>query len=367
MKTFIIGIGAAGNKAAIQAVKTNILAQENVLLVNSTMKDIPAEFRENALIIGDGLNGCGKERHLSKDAIVNKMKNDSVFDTLLDTSNTRVIIATSTEGGTGSGSAPILARYFRDAIGANSSIFAFTGFETDARGMKNTIDFFKELDEETNIQIISNKKFLNEANGSYPKAQELANYEFCRRIQIMSGNILVNSDQNIDDTDLHKLVDASGLLDIEYHEIDKIKNTNDFNNLCTLVADESKSLDFEPTATRIGVILNIKEKTKDAVDYSFGAIKNKFGEAYEIFTHIQNVDVSGFEKEFIAIIASGIKMPLESVQETYDSYIKANNKVSKDKDSFFSTIGKMESEEEDDTFNMKLKSTVNKSDFFNSL
>ena len=44
MKTRIIGIGAAGNKAAISAVEANIDKLENILLINSTLKDIPRDI-----------------------------------------------------------------------------------------------------------------------------------------------------------------------------------------------------------------------------------------------------------------------------------------------------------------------------------
>ena len=39
----LIGIGAAGNKAAITAVENNIISVKKTMLINSTLKDIPAD------------------------------------------------------------------------------------------------------------------------------------------------------------------------------------------------------------------------------------------------------------------------------------------------------------------------------------
>ena len=191
---FVIGVGAAGNKAVIRAVELGVIDPLRQVLVNSTEKDIPDTYKDTSIIIGNNLKGCGKERGIAKNAMLSFLKeNDTFFKIPADVD--RVIIVTSAEGGTGSGSAPILAKYIRDVIGFNTSIFAFTGFENDVRGLKNTIEFMKDLDEETTVQIVSNKKFLNEANGNHTKAQELANDEFCKRLLVMSGDILEESDR----------------------------------------------------------------------------------------------------------------------------------------------------------------------------
>lgn len=348
---FIVGIGAAGNKAAIRAMELDVVDETHVILINSTEKDIPTNYKDNSIIIGNNLKGCGKERSIAKNAMISFLKTNDVFSNIpADTD--RVIVVSSTEGGTGSGSTPILSKYIRDVLGYNTSIFTFTGFENDVRGLKNTIEFMKELDDETSIQIVSNKKFLEEANNNYSKAQDLANDEFCKRVLIMSGNVLQETDQNIDDTDLHKLIDAPGLLDIAYIDIDsQLKNVDMFDKLCSKMVDESKSVDFNPTASRIGVILNGKISSRDAIDFSYKVFKTKYGEPYEVYTHLQENTI--YPKEFLACIASGMKLPLEAIQRTYDEYINRSSKISRDKDSFFDSINKFQEAEEDEVFDMK--------------
>lgn len=359
---FVLGLGAAGNKAVTRAIQLQVIKPAYCVLINSTEKDIPADFKDNSIIIGNNLKGCGKERNISKNAIILFLKGNDVFSNIPKDVD-RIVVVTSTEGGTGSGSAPILAKYIRDVVGINTSIFAFTGFENDARGMKNTISFMKELDDETTIQIVSNKKFLEEADNNFPKAQQLANDEFCKRLAIMSGQVLTESDQNIDDTDLHKLIDAPGLLDITYTDIkNPLKNKEAFDKLCSTMVDESKSVDFEPTASRIGFIYN--GTSRDSIDFSYRVFKSKYGEPFEVYTHLQENTI--YKKEFIACIASGMKLPLEVIQKTYEDYLDRTSKISKDKDSFFDAINSFEEPEEDKIFDMKRRHPKSdKKSFFN--
>lgn len=361
---FVIGIGAAGNKATIKAVELGLIDRSNFVLINTTTKDIAPDYIENAIIIGKD-RGCGKERSISLQAIssyIQKVENDDFIN--IPANVERIVIVTSTEGGTGSGATPILDKYIRNVMGYNVSIFAFAGFEDDARGILNTINFMKELEEDkTTIQIISNKKFLDETK-NYSRAQELANEEFCKRLVIMSGKILEESDQNIDDTDLHKLIDAPGLLDITYTDIEEpIKNIENFNKICSNMIDESKSIDFAPTATRLGFIFNGKLSSRDSIDYSYSVLKNKYGEPFEIYTHLQ--ENTYYKTEFVACIASGMNLPIDAMKKIYDEYLNKSSKVSKTKDSFFGDLKEMSASTDDDIFDMKKREDViSKDDFF---
>ena len=345
-KAVLLGLGAAGNKAAIDAIEKKVLPKERVWLVNTTTKDIPEAYQDRAIIFGEDLSGCGKERKLAKDAILEKLKDDSdnIFENLINEDDDLAVLVANTEGGTGSGSIAIIAKYLKEVIGVNTHIMAFTGFETDVRGLKNTVDFFQDMDEEYIIQTISNKKFLNECGGNIRKAEKAANIEFCKRLTIMIGTALTDSDQNIDDTDLHKLINTPGFMDIEYEEFDKIKNMSEFEALCSKMMDSSKSLDFEPTATRIGVILNISDKNKDHINYTYDKLESYLGHPYD-----------NKYPEFISIIASGIKMPLDDIIATYEEYKKSSEKVSKSKDDFFTAVSELNGLDNDDAFDLKKK------------
>lgn len=54
----------------------------------------------------------------------------------------------------------------------------------------------------------------------------------------------------------------------------------------------------------------------------------------------------------MAIIASGIKMPIEEVEAIYNKYLEESARVDKTKDNFFSSITNMNDLDEDEGFNI---------------
>lgn len=329
----VIGVGAAGNKAVIKLIEDGVMRKEQVMLLNSTLKDVPAEYKDLAIEFSGSSKGCGKERDLAKRITLDSLQQGKVpLDSFLDPDDKMVIIANSSEGGTGCGSSTILAKYFKEVLKANVHTFVFTGFEEDGRGLKNTVDYFQDLSETYTVQAISNRKFLKECNGNKIKAEAAANAEFSTRVRILLGQDIIESDSNIDETDLTKVTITPGFMTIEHGVLEKCKNVEAFNKMVSDIIDNSKSLDFEPTAKRLAVILNISDKTKDNVDYLFNTIKEKLGTPFETFTHIQSEQ----EPEYIAIIASGMKMPIDDVKAVYDRYVEATEKVDTSKDNFFS-------------------------------
>lgn len=333
----VIGIGAAGNKAAIEAIERGVIDRSKVVLLNSTLKDIPSEYEDISVKISKDINGCGKEREKGIKMMKQCLK-DSTFDadSFLDPEDKMVVIVFSSEGGTGSGAGPTLARYFREVIGANVHTFIFTGFEADSRGLKNTIGVFKDMKANFVIEAISNKKFKNQDN--MIKAEQAANIEFATRLSVLFGNDIIDSSQNIDETDHLKIVTTPGFMDIETFELGDIKNQKEFNALLSEVLDDSPSLDFEPSAMRIGVVFNVKEKTLDKIDFEFNTLKKRLGVPFELFTHIQ---YDG-ETEYMSIIASGIKMPIEAIEKAYDKYQETAAKVDMSEEAFYNKVSEMD-------------------------
>ena len=80
IRTKVIGIGQAGNKAAIMAVDKGVIRKEDCLLVNTTSRDIPTEYKNDAIIFGDELNGCGKERDIAKTLFVEYTSTNEFFN-----------------------------------------------------------------------------------------------------------------------------------------------------------------------------------------------------------------------------------------------------------------------------------------------
>lgn len=370
----LIGSGAAGNKAAITAVENSIIPIDHTMLVNSTLKDIPAEYQNK-----DGANvkqfigaygGCGKERNISYDLCKDTLMKDTLQlkDFLRvgeDDETELVIIVASTEGGTGSGSVPLIADYIRHVLGIAVHVFAITGFEDDVRGMRNTVDFFKEMNADYTVECIKNAKFLSDCHGNKIKAEKEANKEFCKKISVLMGLQIRDSEHNIDPTDLLKLSTEEGYMIIESCIFtEKIKNAEQFEQSLVDTLDRSKALDIDdPAMTKLGIIINIKEENTDYINYE-EVLTERFGTPYEKYVHIQHE--SATMPEFIAFIAAGMKMPTEEVESIYRNYEASAARVDRNADPFFATIRDKAIDPDDEKFNLKAKkkSTVDESDFF---
>lgn len=341
MKTLLIGIGAAGNKAVTTALKEGVVSEEDAIIINSTSKDFPKDFGGKTIVLSPKDTGCGKERSIAKEYAMAAIKAGKLNIEGIN-NYTTVIIATSVEGGTGSGSTPIIAKFFNQVFRRNTHIIAFTGFEEDVRGLGNTVEFFQEIDGNLVVQIIRNSAFLAEGGNKF-KAEKLANLEMCKRIRIITGQDLIASDQNIDDTDILKVSNTSGYMTVEHSTIDNsLVSTDDFNKIIRRMIMNSKSVQVKTQGVvRIGVILNIEENTEDAIDSSFEEIIKYYGTPHEFFTQKQ----WDGNKEYISIIASGMPMPIEEIKEVYENYKAKSSLVNKNSDSFFDTVQEMELEE----------------------
>ena len=352
MKAKVIGIGAAGNKAAITLIEREVVGRTDVMLLNSTLKDIPYEYNDIAVQLTNSTGGCGKERDLAKTLALDTIKdNTNLFDGFLDPDDDMVIIVNSSEGGTGCGASVVIAKYFKEVLDTNVHLFVFTGFEDDGRGLQNTVEYFQEITDLYTVQAISNKKFLEEA-GNKLKAEKMANEAFAMKVKILLGQIIIDSEQNIDETDLYKLSTTPGYMMIEFTTLDKIKNVESFNKVMTSLIDNSKSLDIsEPSAKRLGLIFNIADSTADNVDFSGEVIRKKLGFPYEYYQHIQSVG----DTEYVAFIASGMNMPIDEIKAVFEKYKEASSKVNKKKDDFFGIISDLRGNHEDAMFNMDIK------------
>ena len=347
----VIGVGAAGNKAAIQLIEDSVVGKDDVILMNSTLRDIPDKYKEGAIQIEGDYRGCAKERGIANKLIMENLKTNKIgLETVLQPQDKFIVIVTSVEGGTGSGTSTVLARYFSQVLGAKVHLFAFTGFEDDTRGLKNTVDWFNELTPDYIVESISNKKFLKAAYNNRIKAQELANKEFSDRIKVLIGNTIREApDQNIDEMDLYKLDITPGFMTIETKSLDGIKNVDDFNERLIEAIDQSKSLDIEPepnkTRGRIGVILELNQRTKSFIDWDFKVLRDRYANPVELFIHTQD---NIHKEESISFIIAGMKIPVDTIERIYEDYSNKMQAAEIDDDFF----GKKYDTSSTDIFNL---------------
>ena len=358
----VIGLGAAGNKAVTTAIANKVISAEDTLLMNSTMKDFPKDVEAKNCVLLSDVGGCGKERNIGTTIIkkfLDNIKNREKLNEFFPQNESQVVLVTSMGGGTGSGATNMLAQFFKNNLDLDVTIVAFKGFSEDVRELQNTVEFLQEIDKGFCIEVIDNSSFMKDANNNKIKAEKLANDELCKRLIALQGKNLVASDQNIDQTDLYKLSTMPGYQSIEFTEIKDVKNLEAMEKTIKDMLDNSRSLETIPSAKVMGVMLQVKEETLNYFDWSYKQLKVRFGkdgEIYEIYPHIQPAK-DGYE--WISVIVSGMKLPIEAMQKAYNEYKERTEKVDKSEDNFLTVASNMMISEEDNIFSRGMRRNRN--------
>ena len=287
----VIGCGAAGNKAVIGLMNIGY-NPDKCYLLNSTTKDIPKEYHSKMMIFGSSSNrlgGCGKERGVGREMLLADLKSGQIdIDSIVDPNDQAIILVGSTEGGSGSSSIPILAKYFKQVHNKNVICVFFFGFNDDVRGMQNSIELCKELSEEYTVIGISNEKFLNGGNNKF-LAETMANDLFCEVVKILSGAIIVPGTQMIDDTDLYKVVTTPGYMIANSWSFNRPKTAEQYDKALQDMLTSQGFVDpgKNPGAKRIAMIFDVPDEDSN-IDYTGQALRKLYGEPYEFFTHMNN-------------------------------------------------------------------------------
>lgn len=370
MNVKLIGVGAAGNKAAIAAIESKVIDKSDVLLINSTLKDIPHDYSGDKYCFANAYGGCGKERSVAKQYVIADLQSGALnIEKYLNIGvqgkqTELVVFVSSTEGGSGSGTVPTLARYIKEVVDTSISVkcFSFVGFSDDIRGLRNTVEYFQEMEDNLAIEALLNDKYLDEAGGDRIKAEQMANQDFCIKLSVLMGNALRDSDHNIDPTDHLKVVKTPNYSVTEYKEFGKIKNKSQFRELIQDMIDNTKGFDLSTqTQKRLAVMINIDKTSTGVIDTEL--LLEHFGEAFEKFEHIQHETSL---PQFVAFISSGNKIPMDEIQSVYKQYQERANKMDNSPDDFFGKNFKFD--DQDDVFNLSHnEKKKSKSDFFGSL
>ena len=358
----VIGIGAAGNKAAANLIKKNVIERANVMLLNTTLKDIPSEYKDISNQFSSTIGGCGKEPKEGQIAITKAITNHKLdIGGFFTDSKEPVILITSTEGGTGSGATPVLVNLLL-RMNLCVHVFALIGFNEDARGIKNTMTFFSSLEDGIVLHVIQNAKFYDFSK-NHAKAEQTANDEVANQVAILTGNHIIISSQNIDEKDMYKLYTTPGYMDLKHLNLDDVKNMEQFDAMIQNAYTNPVGFDVTPTNQRLGIIINASERTMEAVDESFEVIKRYVGESYEIFKHIQYDED---QPEYIEIIACGMEYPINDIIKLKELYNSMKSKVHKNSSSFKSLLDNIDLDEEDE-YDVKVEDIADFDDAIESM
>jgi hypothetical protein len=120
----------------------------------------------------------------------------------------------------------------------------------------------------------------------------------------------------------------------------KLKNSNQFDQIISDAIDYSSSLDFAPSATKVGIFMNISDDNLSVIDTNFTSLKKKLcgNTIDEFFIHRQYI---ADKPEFVRIIASGMNLPKDELVDIYNKYKKNLNTENSKEDDFFGAIKDM--------------------------
>lgn len=365
---FVFGIGGCGNKTLVEAMELGIVPKEQACLLNTTKKDIPAKYQEDSIIFSndaDAEYGCAKNREASKQLIIQWLKeHGSELDEIIPEYIEEVIIINSTEGGTGSGAAPILARYIDEQMNIPVINIPVLGFNNDVSGMQNTLAYLADISENIAILPVSNaKKNDIEDSNNFFKIEKYVNEIVLEKLKTIMGVGIVDSDQNIDFADHLSLCTNEGLMFVDTINLSKVKDTKQFNDAISTAITNSISFDIDSTLTSnhtmLGIFMNISDNRLDNIGTDFSALKKRlFGDySPKTFFHHQNDG----RDEYVRIIISGLNIPISEAKELKNLIESEKAKVG-NTENFFDEIKNISVE--DDTPRRRRRSTSN---FFDSI
>ena len=362
----LIGIGGAGNKATINVVEKGVLDKDDIFLINSTNRDIAAEYREGAYIYNT-VGGSGKDTSFAKALVKRELERGELGNRINDfiKDDTDVVVLTgSTEGGTNAGSIGEITQFIVDQLDIPVINILLIGFLEDARGVRNTIEVFQNVRiKEIGVQAIFAKKYLE--GKDFIKAQRKANDELAQRIAILTAKGIVDSDDNIDNTDLYNTAAFPGYMTIEHTKLPKLKDMQSFNEEIATMINNSSSLDVDSDedkkkVAKRSIFINLKdEKEKLFIDFDFETLKEYYGEPYDKFKNVQ------FEKDqesYISVILTGMNMPLNELIDIEKKYKELSSSVNKEEDTFEEVVGDMKGDIADNKFDVGRRRRRDKSE-----
>ena len=371
LKTGIIGIGNAGSQVAALCKER---LQIEALAINSSERDLqtlPANL--NKILIGDS-KGAGKERleakNFLKDSIMNIIKNDKlteVFD------NEVVFIASSTGGGTGSGTSIIFANIISEVYPKTKVIIIgiLPTLKEALSTQLNTIEYLKELYETMNdatYMLYDNDKL---AKLPSPQMMEKINNVIVDDISVIMGTYqLPTKFSSIDEKDMSNILSTKGRITIVSLKDIKEKDIDE-TSLEDLIIEQFKinahcEIQRDKIVNRTGVITNLSDRLNDKFDSHIPKVQEFIGSPVEEFEHIV-INSDRHMTNNIFVICSGltaINDRIRKINDRIDEIEEAQKQQEEDNElngvDFESLSKKITRKQVDEDGNVDIKSIFDK-------
>lgn len=292
----IIGLGNTGNQVAA-------LAKEKlgipVVAINSSEKDletVPNNIPKKLISDKDGLSaGAGKDRNLAKsylkDSITNLLKDQEMIDMISQLDVAFVI--SSTGGGTGSGTAPLLANIL-EATFADTKVIMIGVLPVNNEALSahvNTLEYLNEL-----YKVMENQTYMlydNDKCSGMPsyKLLEKVNNEIVKDIDVLrcTYNFTTKLD-SIDDRDAKRLISFPGRIVVSRVEDFKEKDTDNMSIEDMLIDNIKKNCHVDAQRDKkimaSGIITNLSQALTEEFDNNIPKVRDFMGDPIHAFNHI---------------------------------------------------------------------------------
>ena len=344
IKVGVIGIGSCGSQIAVLANKT---AHFPAVIMNSSQRDIDAvnDDKFPAIVFGT-TSGAGKNRDLANDYLqrnIESVLQEKFLKNVVE-NNDLICIITSTGGGTGSGTAPMLADILDHVYNSkierddekkmfiNVGVLPSIGESIGAQ--RNTKDYLEQL-----IELRPDRRYMlfdnNRVKGSMVEVNETVNNEVVEALRVIRGDYSFSSKYSmIDENDTRKIITTPGMIFIDtiqdFHEgsvpvdgtledviIDHINKEN-----CCVKPDRNHVVKY------MGFISCLEPGLHQYFDENLPKIRQTFGEPTEDFRHFA-VNEDDSEGNRLSIILSGMSAPENRINEIRDRIKKADAAIVK--------------------------------------
>ena len=315
LKIGVIGIGNTGNQvAALAKERLNV----PVIAINSSEKDletVPDTIPKKLIKDKDGLsNGAGKDRLLAKkylkDSVMNIIKDEEVLKlvTPLDV----VFIVSSTGGGTGSGTAPMLYKILSSILhDVKIILVGVLPVNNEALSAHvNTLQYLEEL-----YTVLENPTYMLYDND---KLADLPSYQIMEKVnnEIVSDIDVIRCTYNyttkydsIDDMDEMRLISFPGRLVVSRLENFKEKDCDNATIEEMLIDNIKRNCHVEAQRDKkimsSGVITNLSQKLTEEFNNNIPKVREFIGDPLHAFNHIY-VNENRDQPNNVFLIMSGL-------------------------------------------------------------
>lgn len=292
----IIGIGNAGNQVASLAHQEISIP---VIAINSSEKDLetlPAGIPKKLIRDAAGLSkGAGKDRKLAKtylkDTILSFISSEEMTDFMKELDF--VFIVSSTGGGTGSGTAPIMTSILNSTYpDVHTILVGILPVDSEALSSHvNTLEYLTELYEKLPDQtymLYDNDKLAGEP--SY-QIMETINSEIVKDINVLRCNYNYTTKyDSIDDRDMSRLISFPGRISVA--RLDNFRDKEcDTRSIEDMIIEKiKKNTHVETQRDRkimaTGIITNLSPTLNNEFNDNIPNVTDFAGEPVHSFKHI---------------------------------------------------------------------------------